>query len=252
MPCTPAHQAQYQDEGYTVIRELIPRHEIAPLATFMQQMLEGEHDQALPPAQLQVADPGAYRNPRGGSLVVGYQTPARHTAVFATVRDHPRLAEAMEGLLGGPVTPFTDQALAKPAAIREGQAGQSFYHQDSRYWRIAPHLGCNAWIALCEVDREAIALGIMPGSHRGWELAEHESYFDEPSYFSMGSGQPFQRHRIPQDRIDMSRDVVLAMQPGDAAFFTNYTWHRAEPNRSGVDKYAYAVAYQRADAGEAD
>jgi ectoine hydroxylase-related dioxygenase (phytanoyl-CoA dioxygenase family) len=239
---------QYREEGYTVVRQLIPRDLVDALAAYMKQVLAGEHDQTLPRSSLQVVDPSRYRNPRGGHLVLGYQKPASSNAMFAQVRDHPRLVEAMAQLLGGPVVPFTDQALAKPAAIREAQGGCTFYHQDSRYWRIAPELGANAWIALCDVGRDAIALGMCPGSHKGWQLAEHESYFDDPALFTLHAGKAFERHRIPASMVDMSRDIVLPMAPGDAAFFTNYTWHRAEPNRSGQDKCAYAVAYQRADA----
>ena len=58
------------------------------------------------------------------------------------------------------------------------------------------------------------------------------------------SGEAFQRWRIPLDTIDFSGEVLLPMSPGDAAFFTNYTWHRSEPNNSGVHKCAYAIAYQ--------
>jgi ectoine hydroxylase-related dioxygenase (phytanoyl-CoA dioxygenase family) len=35
------------------------------------------------------------------------------------------------------------------------------------------------------------------------------------------------------------------MKAGDALFFTNYTWHRAEPNLSGTDRLFYAIAYKR-------
>ena len=34
-----------------------------------------------------------------------------------------------------------------------------------------------------------------------------------------------------------------AIVSADAAFFTNFTWHRAEPNRTGKDLCAYAIAY---------
>jgi ectoine hydroxylase-related dioxygenase (phytanoyl-CoA dioxygenase family) len=68
---------------------------------------------------------------------------------------------------------------------------------------------------------------------------------DEPSFPSATTGHAFQRHRIPFAQIDFSKEVLLPMSPGDGAFFTNYTWHRAEPNRSGVHKCACAIAYQR-------
>ena len=37
------------------------------------------------------------------------------------------------------------------------------------------------------------------------------------------------------------------MQAGDGLFFTNYTWHRSEANRSGETKMFYAIAYQLTD-----
>ncbi len=68
------------------------------------------------------------------------------------------------------------------------------------------------WIPLDEVGPDAIALGIKPGTQKNWTLQSHEDYYD--------------------------------MQPGDGLFFTNYTWHRSEPNRSGETLMFYAVAYQ--------
>jgi len=87
----------------------------------------------------------------------------------------------------------------------------------------------------------------MPGSQRGWQLTEHESYFDDPSMGRDvdGSFKPFQRHRITDEHIDTSQEHLVAMQPGDGLFFSNYTWHRSEPNRSGLTKAYYAIAWQR-------
>jgi len=57
-------------------------------------------------------------------------------------------------------------------------------------------------------------------------------------------GSAFKRHRIPLDQVDFSKEELCPMSPGDALFFTNYTWHRSEKNLSGKKKMAYAVAYQ--------
>jgi hypothetical protein len=43
-------------------------------------------------------------------------------------------------------------------------------------------------------------------------------------------------------------EVVFAMGPGDGLFFSNFTMHRSEPNRSGETRMFYAIAYQLADA----
>jgi phytanoyl-CoA hydroxylase len=237
MQLTEEQQRQYKEEGYMVVRGLISPEEAGRVRDRLIQLLRGEHDWPL--RHFQILDPSRFRNPEGGYVPIGVQQPAKAESVFRDIADHPRLNSAMEQLLGGPVERFTDQALIKNATIE----GPSFYHQDSYYWRLDPECGCNAWIALDTVDREASALGILPGTHRSGTLTPHEQYFDEPSFHDASTGTAFQRWRIPSAQVDFSREVVLPMSPGDAAFFSNYTWHRAEPNRTGKDKCAYAIAY---------
>lgn len=235
---TDQQQKQYRDEGYTVVHRLISPEEAACVRTRLIDLLEGAHD--WPDIHFQVIQLPETHNAVDGFVPIGVQRPAQREQVFKDIADHPNLQSAMEQLLGGPVKRFTDQALIKNCAI----SGQSFYHQDSDYWRLPPKQGCNAWIALDEFDAEASALAIMPGTHQSWELMQHERYYDEPAQHHAPTGKPYMRLRIPLDQIDFSKEVLLPMSVGDAAFFTNFTWHRSEPNRSGVHKCAYAIAYQ--------
>ena len=92
--------------------------------------------------------------------------------------------------------------------------------------------------------KDASALAILPKTQQSWELTEHERYFDEPNFYNQRTGEAFMRWRIPEEKVDRSQEVQLPMEPGDAAYFTNYTWHRADPNASGEHKMAYAIAYQ--------
>lgn len=230
--------SQYRQQGYTVARSLIPTADLLRIRMRLMDLLEGGH--SWPPDHFQILDPTRFRNSKGGPVPVGVQRPARCEQVFRDIAEHPRLEQAMSQLLGGPVELFTDQALIKGPQI----GGQSFYHQDSYYWKIAPEKGCNAWIALDAVGAEASALAIMPKSHEGWELTPHEAYYDTPTFHSAKTGQAFTRWRIPLTAVDFAPEQLLTMAPGDVAFFTNYTWHRSEPNNSGSHKCAYAVAYQ--------
>lgn len=239
------HLQQYEEEGYCLVRGLIPAAEI-----------EAVRDRSLevavtPPAwgarHFQVLDPARLQAEGGGALAAGIQRPATQEAVFAAVAEHPRLAAAMAALLRGPVDLYTDQVGVKHGALEEEQGGCSYFHQDSWYWKIAPHLGCNCWIPLTEVGPGASALAVMPGSQAGWKLTEHESYFDDPPMGQLGEEgfTPFKRHRIPDDRVDFAREALVHTRPGDGLFFTNYTWHRSEPNRSGLSQAFYAIAYSR-------
>jgi len=87
----------------------------------------------------------------------------------------------------------------------------------------------------------------MPRSQQGWNLIEHESYFDDPPMGHLSAEKgfvPFKRQRVPLEQVDYTQEVLLPMAAGDGLFFTNYTWHRSEPNRSGENRGFYAIAYQ--------
>jgi ectoine hydroxylase-related dioxygenase (phytanoyl-CoA dioxygenase family) len=181
---------------------------------------------------------------------MGLQRPGLNEDVFGCIAEHQNIKSAMGSVLGGEVELFTEQIGIKPGWIEQEQGGRSYFHQDSWYWKIDPELGCNCWIPMDFVDRDAIALAVMPESHLRWTLTEHESYFDDPAMGRMTEDTfaPFKRHRVIESEVDFSREILVPMGPGDGLFFTNYTWHRSEPNRTGQTKSYYAIAYQRASA----
>ena len=244
------HLEQYEREGYCLVRGLIPAAEVEAVR---RRSLEAAVDlPAWPPRHFQVLDPARLRAGGGGPLAAGIQRPASQEAVFAAVAGHPNLAAAMAALLRGPVELFTDQVGVKHGALEEEQGGCSYFHQDSWYWKVEPHLGCNCWIPLTQVGPGASALAVMPGSQAGWELTEHESYFDDPPMGHLGGDgfTPFKRHRIPAGGVDFAREALVDTRPGDGLFFTNYTWHRSEPNRSGDTQAFYAIAYRRREGAD--
>lgn len=239
---------QFATDGYCLIRNLIPRDVVEAVRRRVVEITA--EPPAWPAGHFQYLDPAKYPRPDGSAQPGALQTPAKCEAVFAAMADHPALQAAMAGLLGGPVVRHTDQVGIKLGRITEEQGGRSYYHQDSYYWKLPPELGCNVWIPLQDVGPDAITLGVMPGSHRGWTLIEHESYFDDPAWGGVRDGvyTPFKRHRIPASVVgDAAGEVVVTMGPGDALFFGTYTWHRSEPNRSGEDKAFYAIAYRRSE-----
>jgi len=245
MPATADHVETYKNEGYVLIENLIPADLIDAAFQRALQVIEGEHE--WEPRHFQMVDPEKYRNGNGDPIPIGIQRPGLVEDVFADVANHPNLSAAMSELLDGPVELFTDQIGMKHGFLNEEQGGRSYYHQDSYYWKIKPELGCNCWLPFCPVGVDAIAIGVMPGTHKDMELVEHEDYFDDPNWFACGRDTPIPRHRIPDRLVDYSKEIVFPMKPGDGLFFGNYTWHRSEPNRSGETKAFYGVAYRRSD-----
>lgn len=241
MLLSPSQVEEYHHEGYTLAKGLIPQEVHAAVKQRTADI--AQKDPGWPQRHFQVVDPKRTTRADGSFLPWGLQLPSRVDPVFQAMACHPNLVNAMSQLLDSEVELHTDQALIKYGCITEPTA-HTYYHQDSQYWKIAPMLGCNAWISLDEVGPNAICLGVIPGSHRNWELTPHETYYDEPGMCN-SEGRPFPRHRIPDSLVDYSREVIVPMKPGDALFFTNYTWHRSDPNFSGKDLAAYAIAYKR-------
>jgi len=181
-------------------------------------------DQPLgwPSGRFQVFNPAEHRSVSGNPLATGIQRPSLEETVFATVAEHPNLGQAMAVLLDGEVGIFTDQIGVKHGWVQTEQGGQSFYHQDSWYWKIEPELGCNCWIPMHKVGADAIDLSVMPISRSNWVLTTHESYYDDPPIFSdspQDGYASFKRHRIPQYQIDSTKEVLVEMSAGDGLFF---------------------------------
>jgi hypothetical protein len=206
----------------------------------MEELWNGHHDYGWPHRHLQTWDPEDKDTPGGNYRSGSLQQPAAIESVFDDFTGNPKLVGAMEALLDGPVKRYTDQTIFKPGVYK---AGRSFYHQDSFYWKLRPKVCLNCWIALDQVAPDAIALGFLPGTHASWRIRFHELYWDQVPAFGRDGAQ-YQRKRIALDAVDDSREDLISGGPGDAYFFTNYTWHRGEPNLSGVNRAAYAIAYQ--------
>ena len=247
-PLTDAHLDQYKEDGFCLVRQLISVDLIAAIRDQILALAEAKPD--WPDRNFHYLDPARYAYPSGSPRPISFQHPAEHHGDFAAVADHPSLVAAMTTLLAGPVQRFTDQVGIKFGFVDEEQGSMSFFHQDSAYWKIAPELGSNCWLPVADVDRVGSALAVMPGSQRGWDLMEHEDYDDDPPIGSVIDGQftSSPRKRIPIDQVEFSKEMLLPMSPGDALFFTNYTWHRSEPNRTGHTQAFYAIAYERCDA----
>jgi ectoine hydroxylase-related dioxygenase (phytanoyl-CoA dioxygenase family) len=234
----------YREFGYCVIRHLIPPNLIERARDRIREIKDDLPD--WPSRHFQVLDPKVHTGPSDKPVPVGLQRPGLNEEVFARIAEHENLSTSMTHLLDGPVDLFTEQIGIKHGWIEQEQGGRSYFHQDSWYWKIDPRLGCNCWIPMDQADRDAIALAVMPGSQSNWTLTEHESYYDDPPWGRCGETfEPFKRHRILDTEIDYDLEKLIPMEPGDGLFFTNYTWHRSEPNRSGDTRSFYAIAYQR-------
>jgi ectoine hydroxylase-related dioxygenase (phytanoyl-CoA dioxygenase family) len=244
---TDEHLSSYRDFGFCLVKNLIPDDLISAARSRILQIADDLPD--WPANHFQILDPSVYTSKTGKPVPMGLQRPGLNEQVFSVIAEHINMKSAMASVLGGDVELFTEQIGIKHGWVEQEQGGRSYFHQDSWYWKIDPAWGCNCWIPTDNVDADAIALAVMPESQLNWTLTEHESYYDDPPWGrAIGDFEPFKRHRIVDSEIDYRKEQLVPMEPGDGLFFTNYTWHRSEPNRTGQTKSFYAIAYQRKQA----
>jgi ectoine hydroxylase-related dioxygenase (phytanoyl-CoA dioxygenase family) len=143
----------------------------------------------------------------------------------------PRLARIAAELLGvRRVRLYHDQALYK-----ETGGGITPWHADQYYWPFSTDRCCTIWIPLQATPVEMGPLGFAVGSHR----------------FEFGRDLPIsdESEARMQEAIE-ARGFEVSIAPydlGDASFHLGWTFHRANPNRTGVPRRAMTVIYLDAD-----
>jgi ectoine hydroxylase-related dioxygenase (phytanoyl-CoA dioxygenase family) len=130
---------------------------------------------------------------------------------------HPRLAEAITGLLA-PDAP-TGHVIRTRAAMPSFASRISPWHQD------VPHpqsgTGCATvrvacWVPLSDVDEHSGALEVLPGT------------WDAPCRHEAGEGGHF---GIPEDALPSVTPHVVPMRSGDVLLLDRFVPHRARPTR---------------------
>ena len=237
MTLTDEQTRRFREDGYLRLDPFLPPEELEPLRERIDAIIAGR--MTLPPQALQTLDPKVYRTPNGLPIPEGIQGPSKHDAAFERIASHPTLISVMRQLIGEDATRYTDQVI-----VKNPEAGmETYFHQDGFYWRTTGKRTINCWIALDDADVGNGTLRFMPGSQRGG-LIEHEAYFDNPTIHSGVTGEAFRRLRIPMEKADLSRERAEPVKAGGGLLFGKLCWHRSDPNRSGRQRRAYAIAYQ--------
>ena len=149
--------------------------------------------------------------------------------IYDLVRD-PRVLDPVESILGPNLLVWGTSFFAKEAH----DPAYVTWHQDSTYWGLEPHDILTAWIALTASRRENGCMRVVPGSHRGGQLA-HRDTFAADNILSRG-----QELEVEVDEAD-ARDVALA--PGEMSLHHVGIVHGSEPNPSELPRVGLVIRY---------
>src|SRR5262245_43762167 len=129
--------------------------------------------------------------------------------VCARVARDPRLIALVSDLYGERAHLLKDKLIFKPP----GAQGYAM-HQDYIGWKSFPRSFVTAIVAIDGSDATNGATEVFPGYHTLGSLVPEDGMY----------------HELPLNLIDLSKGVMLELQPGDVAIFSGFTPHRSGPN----------------------
>jgi non-heme Fe2+,alpha-ketoglutarate-dependent halogenase len=143
---------------------------------------------------------------------------------------HPKIIDAVEDVIGPDILCWTTNFFIKEAV----NPGFISWHQDSTYWGLEPHDVITAWVAFTRSDLVSGCMKVMPGTHRGDQLA-HVDTFHKDNLLSRGQ-------EIAVD-VDPSKAVPILLEPGEMSLHHIKLVHGSEPNRSNDRRIGFAIRY---------
>lgn len=142
----------------------------------------------------------------------------------------PRIIAIASALYGEPACLFKDKLIFKPP----GAMGYAL-HQDYISWPSFPTSFITVIVAIDPSMADNGATEVFPGYHKFGQLSPKDGKY----------------HELPLDTVDLSKGVVLNLDPGDIAVFSGYTPHRSAPNKSSINRRLFYFSYNAlSDGGE--
>jgi hypothetical protein len=198
---------QYHDEGFLVVRGLLPLEDVREAAAEAEGLL-GRTD-LLATDNLRCRwQPHAET---GECLFETFDPVIDIGPACGRLAGNPAILDLLGALYGEPACLFKDKLIFKPPGAR----GYDL-HQDYISWPSFPRSFTTVLVPLDAADVANGCTVVYPGYHqRGYLSAEDGMY-----------------HSLPAEAVDEAAAVPLVLEPGDVAVFGCFTPHRSSPNRS--------------------
>lgn len=219
---TPEQRAQYERDGYVIIRSLFDTEEIGLMRDAMEQ------DPALRASLYDRKDA------EGKSTRMAlWNHPG--DSVYGLAARSRRVVDTMEDMLGGEVYHYHSKLTAKEAY--DGGAWE--WHQDYGYWYhngcMYPYMG-SVMVALDRANRENGCLQVLRGSHLVGRV-DHGVLPGEQV------GADLRRVEEMKKQLEL---VYVELEPGDALFFHANVMHRSDQNRSPNRRWTVLFCFNAA------
>jgi phytanoyl-CoA hydroxylase len=225
-----SRQADFQTQGYVVVRQFLPPADFAELQRELQRYIT----QVVP----QLPEGDAFYHDRARPETLKQMSRIENDPFFAQFIQHPAWQNLASELLGEPATCQGTEWFNKPPATDHPTPP----HQDNYYFCLQPPQVLTMWLALDPVDAENGCLRYIPGSH-------HEGLRPHGRTKTLGFSQGISNYTD----ADRAREVQILAQPNDLLVHHGNMIHRADPNTSPTrHRRSFALVFRGASARRDD
>ena len=217
---------KYHDDGFLIVRGVIPAFEMEMLSVEAKRVF-GRKD-LIDSRNIRCRWQNHFET--GECRFDTFDPIIDLSPTFDRIARDPRILEIVGALYGEPASLFKDKLIYKPP----GATGYGL-HQDFIAWPSFPRSFVTVLVPLDPSSDENGATEVFPGYHKqGCLSAEDGDY-----------------HQLPLSSIDESLGVRLCLKPGDIAVFHGMAPHRSAPNKSNTGRRQLYLSYNAlSDGGE--
>lgn len=211
--------AEFQAEGYLLIRGLFQSEEMAGLLKYARS------DAALS------SESYVRKDSTGAETRLALRNDLDPSSPYSAIVRCHRVAGSMQSLLGDEVYHYHHKMMLKQPQV----GGAWEWHQDYGYWYnngcLTPDMG-SCMIAVDQATQANGCLQIIPGSH-------HIGRIDHVKVGEQVGADPT-RVDVALKRLPL---VYCEMEPGDAVFFHSNLLHRSDRNTSDQARWSLICCY---------
>lgn len=221
---TPKQIQQFQTEGFLAVEDFWTPDEIAAMRAELERLKsEGK--------LRNVATEGDGKTHSHTRVNLQLCPMSPHSDLFRAMPWAPKVVEAVEELIGGPVMLHLDQLFLKPG----GSGAGTNWHQDNDYFGIRePVQGTALWTAVHDANAQNGAMRMIPRAFD--EALEH-------------SRDPDSDHHV-RCYPDESRAQLVEMRAGGVVFFNYGTPHATGPNHTDHERAGVALHFLTVEANQ--
>ncbi len=231
----------FRDQGFLVVKGLIPSIDIAEMNEHMDNLLAGreriEGAKMMKDLDIKPMQPEDW---------LRVHMLHRLVPIHERFLLHPRILDVLEALIGPDVLALQSMLFFK----QPGQPGQGL-HQDSYYIPTFPDTLCGAWVALTQATKENGCLWFTVGT-------QNEPIYPDPNGIGASLTSNFSDLGTIQNASAMDesvnglvrvfrkypgKEVPVEAEPGDVVFFAGHILHRSHTNRSTKSRRSFVGHY---------